>query len=79
MFCETRPNRALRRSETRADDFATIWAGMEELRREREGAQTVESDLHEGASTHRARTARRQPSEMDARLWRVRQPGAGRG
>jgi hypothetical protein len=81
MFCETRPNRVQAQrteeqtvTETCADDFATIWAGMEELRREREGAQTAESDLQ-----RRARTARWQPSEMDARLWRVRQSGAGRG
>jgi hypothetical protein len=45
MFCETRPNRVQAQrteeqtvTETCADDFATIWAGMEELRREREGA-----------------------------------------
>jgi hypothetical protein len=52
-------------------DFATIWAGMEELRREREGAQTAESVLQRDAPTHRARTARWQPSEMDAGLWRA--------
>jgi hypothetical protein len=46
-----------------ADDFATIRARMEELRREREGAQAAESDLQRDAPTHRARTARWQPSE----------------
>src|SRR5271169_6700672 len=39
-----------------ADDFATIRARMEELRREREGAQAAESDLQQDAPTHRART-----------------------
>jgi len=62
-----------------ADDFETIRARMEELRREREGAQAAEGDLQQGAPTHRARTARWPPSEMDAELWRVRQSGAGRG
>ena len=66
-------------AQTRAaDDFTTIRARMEELRREREGAQAAESDLLQDAPTHRTRTARWQPSEMDARLWRVRQSGAGR-
>ena len=50
-------------TENCADDFATIWAGMEELRRERECAQTAERDLQRDAPTHRARTARWQPSE----------------
>jgi hypothetical protein len=62
-----------------ADDFATIRARMEELRRDREGAQAAESDLQQDPPMHRARTARSQPSEMDAGLWRVRQSGAGRG
>jgi hypothetical protein len=55
-------------TETCADDFATIWAGMEELRREREGAQTAESDLQRDAPTHRARTARWQPSEKPSEM-----------
>ena len=50
-------------TENCADDFATIWAGTEELRREREGAQTAERDLQRDAPTHRARAARWQPSE----------------
>jgi hypothetical protein len=62
-----------------ADDFATIRARMEELHRERKGAQSTESDLQQDPPMHRARTARWQPSEMDAGLWRVRQSGAGRG
>jgi hypothetical protein len=62
-----------------ADDFATIRARMEELRHEREGTQAAESDLQRELPINRARTARWQPSEMDAGLWRVRQSGAGRG
>jgi hypothetical protein len=58
-----------------ADDFATIRARMEELRREREGAQAAESDLQQDAPTHRARTLRWPPAEMDA--GRVRQSGSG--
>ena len=37
-----------------ADDFATIRARLEELRREREGAQATESDLHRDSPLHRA-------------------------
>ena len=62
-----------------ADDFATIRVRMEELRREREGAQAAEGDMQRDPPMHRARTARWQPSEMDAGAWRVRQSGAGRG
>jgi hypothetical protein len=62
-----------------ADDFAAIRARMEELRREREGAQAAESDLQQDPPMHRARTARWQPSEMDAGPGRVRQSGSGRG
>jgi len=62
-----------------ADEFATIRARMEELRREREGAQSAESDLEQDPPMHRARTARWPPSEMDEGLWRVRQSGSGRG
>jgi hypothetical protein len=61
-----------------ADDFATIRARMKELRREREGAQAAESDLQQDAPTHRARSVRWPPSELDAGLWRVRQSGSGR-
>ena len=62
-----------------ADDFATIRARMEELRREREGALAAESDLQRDAPTHGARTVRWPPSELDAGLARVRQSGSGRG
>jgi len=67
-------------AQTRAaDDFATIRARMEELRREREGAQAPESDLQRDLPNHRARTGRWQPSELDPGLGRVRQSGSGRG
>jgi hypothetical protein len=86
MFCETRPNRAQEQrteeqtvTETCADDFATIRARMEELRREREAAQAAESDLQRELPIHRARGVRWPPSELDARLERVRQPGSDRG
>jgi hypothetical protein len=39
---------------------------MEELRHEREGTQAAESDLQRELPINRARTARWQPSEMDA-------------
>jgi len=61
-----------------ADDFAIIRARMEELRREREGAQAAESDLQHDPPMHRARTVRWPPAELDARLGRVRQSGSGR-
>jgi hypothetical protein len=60
-----------------ADDFATIRARMEELRREREeGAQTAE--IEEGRNNlamRRARSVRWPPSETIAGLGRVRQSG----
>jgi hypothetical protein len=62
-----------------ADDFAIIRARMEQLRREREGAQAAESDLQRDPPTHRARAERWPPSELDAGLGRVRQSGSGRG
>jgi hypothetical protein len=37
-----------------ADDFTTIRARMEELRREREGAQAAESDLQRELPINRA-------------------------
>jgi hypothetical protein len=61
-----------------ADDFTSIRARMEELRREREGAQAAESDLQQDPPMHRARTVRWPPAELDARLGRVRQSGSGR-
>jgi hypothetical protein len=57
-----------------ADDFATIRARMEELRREREGAQATESDL---PRDHRARSLRWPPSEIGLGLGRARQSGSG--
>ena len=59
-----------------ADDFTTIRARMEELRREREGAQAAESDLQRDPPMHRARTVRWPPSELDPGLGRVRQSGS---
>jgi hypothetical protein len=41
-----------------ADDFATIRARMEELRREREGAQVTEGELQQNPPLHRARSLR---------------------
>ena len=60
-----------------ADDFATIRARMEELRREREVAQAAEGELK--SDQHRARSVRWPPSEVGARAGRVRQSGLGRG
>ena len=61
-----------------ADDFASIRARVEELRREREGAQAAESDLPQDPPMHRGRAVRWPPAELDARLGRVRQSGSGR-
>ena len=48
-----------KRDPTRAaDDFATIRARMEELRRERECPQVTESDLQRDPPSHRARSLR---------------------
>jgi len=63
-----------------ADDFATIRARMEELRREREGALAAESDLHQDPPMHRARSLGRWPPvEISAGSGRVRQSGSGGG
>ena len=56
-----------------ADDFATIRARVEELRREREVAQAAEGELK--SDPHPARSVRWQPSEVGARAGRVRQSG----
>jgi hypothetical protein len=53
-----------------ADDFATIRARMEELRREREGAQAGESDLQRDPSLNRTRSLRWPPPEISAGLGR---------
>ena len=47
-----------------ADDFAAIRTRMEELRREREGAQAAESDLQRDPPTHRTRAVRWPPSDQ---------------
>jgi hypothetical protein len=61
-----------------ADDFPTIRARLEELRRERKGAQTAESEL-QGDPARRGRSVRWPPSEMSAGSGRVRQSGPIRG
>jgi hypothetical protein len=61
-----------------ADDFATIRARMEELRRERERAQAPEGDLPCDRPIPRARTDRWPPREISAEPGRVRQSGAVR-
>jgi hypothetical protein len=58
-----------------ADDFATIRARMEELRREREGAHAAESDLRRDPQTSRAGNVQWRPSEVGAGPGRVRQSG----
>ena len=60
-----------------ADDFATIRARMEELRREREGAQATESDLQRDPPLHRARSLRWPPPDIGAGLGRGRQSSSG--
>jgi len=67
-------------AQTRAaDDFATIRARMEELRREREGARAAKCDLQRDPPMHPARTLRWPPAEIGAGPGRVRQSGSGRG
>ena len=62
-----------------ADDFATIRARIEELRRERECPQATESDLQRDPPSHRARSLRSPPSEIGAAPARVRQSGQTAG
>jgi hypothetical protein len=62
-----------------ADDFATIRARMEELRREREGAQATESDLQRDSPLHRARSLRWPSPDLGAGLGRARQSGSTGG
>ena len=62
-----------------ADDFATIRARMEELRREREGAQSAEGDLQRDPPMRRTGTVRWTPSEIGVGPGRVRQSASGRG
>ena len=60
-----------------ADDFTTIRARMEELRRERDGAQPAEGDFQRDPPMRRAGTVRWTPSEIGVGPGRVRQSGLG--
>jgi hypothetical protein len=55
------------------DDFATIRARLDQLRREREQAHAGEGELHRDPQTYRARDVRWTASEIDAGPGRVRQ------
>jgi hypothetical protein len=60
-----------------ADDFATIRARMEELRREREGGCASQSELQSGPPRH-DRTERSLPGGLANKgTGPVRQPGSG--
>jgi hypothetical protein len=59
-----------------ADDFVTIRGRMDELRREREGAQATEGELQPDPPLHRARSLRWPPPELGAGLGRGRQSGS---
>jgi hypothetical protein len=61
-----------------ADDFVTIRARMEELRREREGTPAVEPDLPRDPRMQRAQNPRWLLSDIGAASGRVRQSGSGR-
>lgn len=58
-----------------ADDFATIRARVEELRREREEAHAAENELERDLPMRQARSVRWPPSEINAGPGRVRQSG----
>jgi hypothetical protein len=58
-----------------ADDFTTIRARMEELRREREGAEAAEGELQQNHPMYRPRGARWPASEFSQEPGRVRQSG----
>ena len=63
-------------AQTRAaDDFATIRARLDELRREREEAQAAESELHRDTQPYRGRDVHWSASEISAGPDRVRQSG----
>ena len=62
-----------------ADDFATIRARLEELRREREEAHATESELHQDPATNRSRSVRFGLAEVGSGPGRVRQSGPIRG
>jgi hypothetical protein len=58
-----------------ADDFATIRARMEELRREREVTEPSDKDTQRDPPMPRHNAIRWPPSETSARPGRVRQSG----
>jgi len=60
-----------------ADDFATIRARMEELRRDREGVHASERNLQLNPSVRRGGTERSSPGEISTEPGRVRQSGSG--
>jgi hypothetical protein len=55
-----------------ADDFATIRARMEELRREREGTKPSDKDAQRNPPMPRRNAIRWPPSETSARLGQAR-------
>jgi hypothetical protein len=59
-----------------ADDFATIRARMEELRREREAAHATEREGQSDPAMRPARNAYWSQREISAEPGRVRQSGA---
>jgi len=60
-----------------ADDFVTIRARMEELRREREGAEATDSARQRDAPIPRGGSIRSPLLESSEGPGRVRQPGSG--
>jgi hypothetical protein len=58
-----------------ADDFATIRARMEELRRERAAAHADEGDLQRDPRTYRGRDVHWSSGQVGAGPGRVRQSG----
>jgi hypothetical protein len=61
-----------------ADDFTAIRARLKELRRERERAQTAESELHGNQPVYRGRTERFLSEKISAGPRRVGQSGIGK-
>ena len=61
-----------------ADDFATIRARMEELRRERERAKPKDEDTRRDAPMTRGGSIRWPPSEVSSGPGQVRRSGPGR-
>ena len=60
-----------------ADDFATIRARMEELRRARKGVHASERNLQLNPLVRRGGTERWSPGEISTEPGRVRQAGSG--